>query len=182
MRLPALAPPPELPTRTARIPASTVRVAGLVLGIALTLVDYGMNGWLAVGILLSFLAAWEPRTMLGWVLIVFFAVGQISHHDALSVQLLVLIAGLHLLHVLSALATELPWRGWISVSVLTPSLVRFVAIQVPCQAVAIAVMLLLAPGAGGHRPVSIAALAAAGVVALAALALLLLNPADSQDR
>ncbi len=171
-----LGPPRDLPVRSAWMPAVTVRVALMLLGIGLSFVVYAGSGWVAVGILLSFLAVWEPKVMLGWGLIVFLAIGQLSNHDALTWQLLVLIAGLHLLHLLSMQMLELPWYGWMSPQVLKQPLLRFAAIQIPCQLFAVAALLLLAPGAGGHRPLSGPVVAVIGALALAALAVLLLRP------
>jgi hypothetical protein len=52
---------------------------------------------------------------------------------------------------------------------------RFIAIQVPSQVLAVVTLLLLAPGADGHRPLTIAAFAVIGVLGLAGLGLLLLG-------
>jgi hypothetical protein len=179
MNLPGITPPRELPAGSAWIPAITVRIAGFVLGVLLSVVEHGLGGWMVVGVLFSFIAAWEPRTMIGWLLILFFAVGQISHHDTLDWQLLVMLAGLHLLHVLSSLELELPWRSWVSPAVLLTPLLRFVLIQIPCQLLAVAAMLLLEPGSGGHRPLDTTVVAVIGVAALLGLAMLLLAPQNN---
>lgn len=171
--------PPDLPGRSVWLPALTVRALVLLLGIALTFVVYANQGWIAVGILLTFVAAWEPRALFSWVMILFLAIGWLSQRAQLDWQFLVLLAGVHLLHVASLLALELPWRSLVSARVFGAPLARFVAIQIPCQALAVAALLLLAPGAGGHRPVAFAAAAIAGVIALIGLALLLLRPPGS---
>jgi hypothetical protein len=179
MNIPGITPPRERPADSASIPAITVRVAGFLLGVLLSIVDYGVGGWMVVGLLFSFMAAWEPRTMIGWLLILFFAVGQISHHDALDWQLLVMLAGLHLLHVISSLQLELPWRSWVSPAVLLTPLLRFLLIQIPCQLLAVAAMLVLQPGSDGHRPVDTTVVAVIGVAALLGLAMLLLAPQNN---
>jgi hypothetical protein len=176
MKLLSVQPPTDLPGVGARIPALAVRVVFAVAGVLLTLDDYGLSGWLAVGIVLSFAAAWAPQQLLGWGLILFLAAGRLLQHSSLSWQFLVLLAGLHLLHVLGMLALELPWRSWVQPAVFVAPLRRFLAIQVPTQSLAVLTLLLLAPGTHGHRPVTVAALTVVGAVALAGLALLLVGP------
>lgn len=173
-----LTPPADLPVSDARLPAVTVRVALAILGSLLSLVVFGTSSWLAVGIIFSLLAAWVPGYLLSWPLIVFLALGELSRPAGLRWQLLVLIAGVHLLHVLAALALALPWRSWLQPRVLEPPLLRFVAIQIPVQVLAVIVLPLLAPGGHGHRPLTLAAFTIVGAVALAGLALLLLNRRD----
>ena len=173
MNLRELVPPDDLPAADARIPALLVRCVLAILGTLLSLVVYGSSGWLAVGIIFSLLAAWEPEFLLGWLVIVFLAIGELSRSAALSWQLLLLLAGVHLLHVLSALTLELPWRSWIQPSVFTRPLLRFIAIQVPVQLLAVVTLLLFAPNAHGHRPLTVAEFTIVGAAALAGLALLL---------
>jgi hypothetical protein len=108
-------------------------------------------------------------------LIVFLALGELSHPAALSWQLLVLLAGVHLLHVLATLALGLPWRSWIHPSAFTRPLLRFVSIQIPVQLLAVVTLLLLAPTAHGHRPLTVAEFTLVGAAALAGLTLILLG-------
>ena len=174
MNIERLVPPPDSPAPDARVPAVLVRVAVAVVGALLSLVVYGTTGWLAVGILFSLLAAWAPEYLLSWLLIVFLALGELGRHAALSWRLLVLLAGVHLLHVLATLTLGLPWRSWVQPSVFTRPLLRFIAIQVPVQLLAAVSLLLLAPNDRGHRPLTVAAFSVIGAIALGGLALLLL--------
>ncbi len=173
MKLPGVVPPADLPLAGARIPAVVVRAVFTIAGVLLSLVDYGLTGWLAVGIVLSVAAASSPQYLLGWVLILFLAAGRLAHHPGLSWQFLVMLLGLHLLHVLAMLALELPWRSWVRPGVFVAPLRRFLVIQVPTQLLAVLALLLLAPSPDGHRPLTVAAFAVVGAVALAGLALLL---------
>jgi hypothetical protein len=183
MRLPGLkllglTPPPDLTAASAgaRIPAVAVRAVFVIVAVLLSLVDYGLTGWVVFGIVLSVAAAWSPRSLLGWVLILFLAAGRLAHHAALSWQFLVLLAGLHLLHVLAMLTLELPWRSWVQPAVFVAPLRRWLVIQVPTQLLAVLALLLLAPSADGHRPLTVAEFAVVGAVALAGLAMLLAGP------
>ena len=176
MKLPGVVPPPDLPAAGARMPGVAVRAMFLITGGLLSLVEHGLTGWLGVGIALSVAAAWSPRQLLGWALILFLAIGQLAQHPGLSWRFLVLLAGLHLLHVLGTLALELPWRSWIQPTVFVAPLRRFVVIQVPAQLLAVVALLLLAPGHDGHRPLTVTGFAVVGAIALAGVCLLLLGP------
>jgi hypothetical protein len=173
MNLRKLARPPDLPAANARIPGVVVRVMLALIGVLVSLVAYGSSGWSVVGILLSLSAAWAPQNLLAWVLIVFLALGELGRHAALTWQLLVLLAGVHLVHVLGMLALELPWRSWVQPAVFARPVLRFIAIQIPVQLLAVVALLLLAPNAHGHRPLTIAEFTVIGAAALAGLALLL---------
>jgi hypothetical protein len=170
-----LVPPSDLPAADARVPGLVVRVALAILGSLLTLVVFGASGWLAVGVIFSLVAAWAPEYLLTWLVIVFLALGELGRPAGLSWQLLVLLAGVHLLHVLGTLALALPWKSWLEPRVFRRPLLRFVAIQIPVQLLAVVTLLLFAPNAHGHRPLTFAAFAIVGAAALAGLTLLLLR-------
>lgn len=176
MNLASMAPPSDLPGAGARVPALAVRAALVLVGLALCVLDYGLNGWLAIAICLAVGAAWAPDSLLGWALILFLALGRFTHHAALSWQFLLLLAGVHLLHVLAMLTLELPLRSWVQPAIFVAPLIRFISIQVPAQALAIVALLLLAPSADGHRPLTVGPLAVIGTFALTWLAVLLLKP------
>jgi hypothetical protein len=101
----------------------------------------------------------------------FLADGQLHHRATMSWRFMVLLAGLHLLHILALWVLELPSRIWVQPGVFAASLIRFVVIQIPIQLLAISSLLLFAPHANGHRPLTIAGFAVIGAVALAGLAL-----------
>lgn len=182
MRLREFIPPSDLPAADARIPAVTIRLAVAVLGILLALDVYGADGWLVLGVPFSLLAAWAPEYLLSWVMIVFLALGQLGRGAELSWHLLALLAGVHLLQVLGMLTLGLPWRSWVQPRVFALVLRRFLAIQVPTQLLAVVVLLLLAPDAHGHRPVTAAVFTLVGAAALAVLALLLLRRSPAQGQ
>jgi hypothetical protein len=182
MKLPRLLAPADLPSADARVPGVAVRVALVIAGVLLSLLDYGLSGWLVVGVLIAVVAAARPEYMLGWVLIVALAIGQLHHHAELTWRFLILVAGVHLLHVISMLALELPWRSWVEPAVFRAPLRRFLRIQVPTQLLAVVALLLLAPGHSGHRPLTVAEFSVIGAVALAGLAMLLLGPSADEGR
>lgn len=173
MKLLGVAAPPDLSHAGARIPSVVVRVVFAIAGVLLSLVAYWPTGWLAVGIVLSVVVAWSPQHLLGWVLILFLAASRLAHQPGLSWRFLVLLAGLHLLHLLAMQILELPWRSWAQLAVFIPPLRRFVAIQVPTQLLAVGALLLLAPTPDGHRRLVVAGSAVVGAMALAGIALVL---------
>jgi hypothetical protein len=175
MKLGRLRAPTDL-AAGARVPALSIRAVFVIAGLLLSVVDYGFTGWLAVGIVLSVTAAWSPRLLLAWALIIYLAAGRLAHHASLSWQFLVVLAGVHLLHVLGMLALELPWRSWVQPRLFVAPLRRFLVIQVPTQLLATFALLLLAPSPDGHRPLTIAEFGVVGALALAGLALLLAGP------
>jgi hypothetical protein len=176
MKLAGLTAPTDLPAAGARVPALGVRAVFVIAGLLLALVDYGFTGWFAVGIVLVIAAAWSSRLLLAWVLILYLAAGRLAHHASLSWQFLVVLAGVHLLHVLGMFALELPWRSWVQPKLFVAPLRRFLVIQVPTQLLAILALVLLAPSPDGHRPLTIAEFGVVGALALAGLALLLAGP------
>ncbi len=180
MNVRALTTPADLPAPGARIPGVAVRLALVVVAVPLLLIVFGAGGWFVVGTLLALLTAWAPEYLLGWLLILMLALGELGHQATLSWRILVLLAGVHLLHVLPALALGLPWRGWLQPAVFTRPLLRFLAIQIPVQLLAVVALLLLSPNAHGHHPLSVAGFALIGAVALACLALLLLRRKPEQ--
>lgn len=182
MKLPSLKAPTELPGVGVLVPALAIRVALVIAGVLLSLVDYGFNGWLALGIVLSVAAAVIPQALLAWVLVLYLAAGRFSHHASVSWQFLVVLAGVHLLCLLGMLTLELPWRSWVQPRVFLASLKRFLVIQIPTQLVAVLALWLLAPAADGHRPVTISEFGVVGALALAALAVVLVGPRVDQTR
>ncbi len=177
-----MTPRSALPSVNARIPAASIRAAFVVVGALLCLVVYGPSGLPVVGIALSVAAALAPQYLLGWVLILFLAVGQLTHREALSWRFLVLLAGVHLLHVLSMWLLALPWRSRVQPGVFVRSALRYLAIQVPAQLLAVLALVLLAPSPNGHRPLTVAGFATVGAVALVGLALRLAWPNGDEDR
>jgi hypothetical protein len=176
MRVRGLTPPPDLPVADARIPGSAVRAGVAIAGGLLCVVDFGASGWLVPGIALALTAAVAPQYLMGWALMLFLAAGELAHHPALTVRFLVLVAGLHLLHVLTMLTLEVPWRSWVQAGVFAGPLRRFAVIEIPTQLLAVIALLLLAPGHDGHRPVTLAGIVLIGAAALAGIGVVLLRP------
>lgn len=159
-----------------RVPVLALFALIGLLEFALGPVAYPLAAGFAAGIAIAVASPFVMRKLGPWVAIIVLGLGQFTRPAAASWHFFVLLAGLHLLHVLGALAGPLPWRGWIQPRVLARPLLRVVAIQVPVQLVAAVILLALAPDAHGHRPLSWAGFGLIGVLALAALTLTLIRP------
>ncbi len=160
----------------ASVPALGLFALIEVLELALAVVAYPLSAGIAVGVVLALASPWTPQRLGPWLAILILGLGQFTRHGGLGWRVLVLLAGLHLLHVAGSLALQLPWRSRLKLRVLSLPLRRFVTIQLPTQVAAALVLGLLAPDGYDHRPLSWPALAVVGAVALAGLALLLLRP------
>ena len=144
------------------VPLVSVRVALAVLGVAVSAALLPGNA-LPVGVLLALVAAVRPPA--AWLLIVLLAIGEVVR-SAVGPGLLLLIAAIHLLHLLAAAASALPMRGRLQLAALLRPLGSALLLEVPLQAAGVAVLLL------GH-PVALAGWGVAGAVALVAVVTLL---------
>jgi hypothetical protein len=178
----AVSGPGRLTYSGGQLPVLAARAAFAFIGAALTVIDYAPSGWWAVGFALSVAAPLLPRYLLGWLLIAYLAAGRLAYHPALSWRFLVVLAGVHLLHVLAMMNLQLPRRGTVQASVFLAPLRRFVAIQVPAQLCAVMALAVLAPTRSGHRPLTISVVAAAGAAALIGVAVLVSAPRRAQRR
>jgi hypothetical protein len=151
-----------------------------VLNLGLSVVSYGLGTGIAIGIVLAVVSPWAPRQLGAWGAIVVIGAGQFTRHPSLNWRFFVLLAGLHLLHVLGTVTAGLPWRSWVQLTVFARPLLRFLAIQIPTQLLAGLALAVLAPDSHGHRPVSWPGFGLIGAVALAGLALLLAVPLGAE--
>jgi hypothetical protein len=183
--------PGALPDIGLRMPGATVRVLLGLVGVALVFLTIPVGFWFVIGLILTALAVAAPALLGAWGLIVLLSIATLTRPEsAFDGRFFVLLAGLHLLHVLGAQTLVLPWRAWVQVGVLRAPLLRFVVIQVPVQVLAFVVLLLVAPsgagngaGAGTGTASGIGDLGAAGpiaavigAVALGAVVVILIVP------
>lgn len=160
------------PDRVAALGVRTLpgwSVRALFAAVALTLLLAGVpeGPWTAIGALLVGISVWRPRWMTAWVLAGVLVLSSLVEPGALTLRILALVAGVHALHVLGSWMLAVPAAARLQPAVLFPSLRRFMLIQVPVQAVTVA---LLVAGQRASFPL----LAAVTGVALVALAAMLL--------
>jgi hypothetical protein len=160
-----------------QVPGFVVRAAVAVVGAPLCFVCYQPAFWITVGLVLAGLAVIYPQRLAAWVLILFLGASRLPHHSSpLQWQFFVLLAGLHLLHLLAAQTLEFPWRGSVQLAVFRRPLLRFLAIQIPVQALAVVALAVLAPRPNGSRHVTLAAFGIVGALALVMVTLALAVP------
>jgi hypothetical protein len=159
------------------IPGSVLRAALGVVGVLLCLDRFPQGFWFVVGLVLTGAAVAVPQWLTAWALLLLLGASQVlaqpSPHDG---RFFLLLAGLHLLHVIAAQTLALPWRGRVQLAVLRRPLLRFVAIQAPVQAVAVAALTLLAPRPDGGASIVLPAVGVAGAGALVVITVLLIVP------
>jgi hypothetical protein len=160
-----------------RVPGFVPRLALAVVGVLLTVLCYSLPVWIVIGLTLTAFAAVLPRRLGAWALLLFLGASRLPHGTSpLGWQFLVLLAGLHLLHVIATQTLEIPPRCWVQLAVFRRPLLRFLAVQVPAQLVAALVLLLLAPDSHGHRPATLPFFGVLGTAALLVVTLLLAVP------
>lgn len=156
------------------IPASVVHVAVAAVSVTLAISLVPVTFWAIVAIALGITAAAAPRLYTAWAFNGLLALMQLTRDvSAADWQPYVLLAGLHLMHVLASLALVVPLRGMIDARAFTRVLRRFVIVQLPCQALLAGVLVVTASEA---FTIAIPALAPIGAVALIVLAAVFVVP------
>jgi len=156
----------ELPGLPWTVPGWALHVAFAVVAVVLALTSAPNGPWPILCVALAGVSVAVPRWRTAWVLIAVLAFSVLLEPAAgLSVRVLALVAGAHTLHILAAWMLAVPARARLEPAVLLPGLRRFGLIQVPVQAVAVAVLALRQPIAGGWPAVA----SGAAVLALGAL-------------
>lgn len=140
------------------LPLWAIRVAGVAVAAASFVVLPLPYALLVVG--LAAVGAIVPATFTTWAAIVVLAFAQLAQPLAVDARAVVLVAVVHLLHVIGGLQLALPPTGRIRLRALAAPARRWLAVQVPAQ-----VGLLLALAA---TRVPLRGLLPAGVVAVGA--------------
>jgi hypothetical protein len=155
-------------------PAWALRGAFFVLSVTLGIVEGTSAFWSGVVIVLAAAAVAMPRWMTAWVMLVVLAGTVLTRHpDPLDWHPYLLVAGVHMAHLLASWMLVASPRTRVQLRALAPSALRFVAIQVPVQLfIGATLWLASASTPGGSMP----AIAVVAAGALLALALVLLGP------
>jgi len=156
------------------VPSVLLRASIVLLTGVLAFLFAPTQVWSVVAVLLGVGAGVSPKWRTGWVAVAVLALTQLARDPEVGDwHPYVLLAGLHLLHVLCALSTVAPARGGVARGILTRSLRDYAIIQVPSQAIlalALALMSVWMP------PSVVPWLAAIAVLALIGIAIALLIP------
>lgn len=169
----------QAPRLGARVPGWMLRGILAAVGIVLCLVQLplGTDGvWAWVGIAITGIAVVFPTTPAAWLLMLMLGISVLSRVPSpADPRIYLLIAGIHLLHLIASYTRVVPVRGWIQVRALVSPLRRYLLVQLPAQAVALLTLAVFAPKIGEHR-VAIPALGIVAGIALVGLALVLIVP------
>lgn len=132
--------------RTARfVPTAVIYVAYGAVAASLCALVLEAGVWRAVGLSLAVASTMVPtRVSAGWLLLVLGASQLLRMPSATDHRFYLLLAGLHLLHLLSGYLRLLPWRGHIEAAALTGVFRRYAVVQLFAQAGAAGALLLFA--------------------------------------
>ncbi len=148
------------------VPTATVHLASLAVAAGLSLLVFPSPFWRGIGLLLAVAGTLVPNVVSRWWLPLLLGVSQYWRTpSATDGVFYLLLAGVHLLHVLGSLARLLPWQGRMQVAAFVRPLQRYVLVQVVGQAVAVGALLTFGGGRGTVPGLSILAAAMLGVVA-----------------
>lgn len=150
------------------VPTAVLHLLFFVVGAGLCLLVLESPLWLVIGLLLAIAGTLVPHLVPTWWLLLVLGLSPLGREPSVSdVAYYVLLAGVHLLHVLGSLTRLLPWDGRMQVVVLAPSLRRFVFVQAGVQPVAVGALFVFSGESGTVPWLSI--LAAAVLVFVAAV-------------
>ncbi len=148
-----------------------------VAAVGLCLLALAPPAWLTIGLLLAVGSTLMPDRVPGWWLLLVLGLTQLGREPvAGDVTFHTLLAGLHLLHVLGAIAGPLPWSGRLQLRAVVRPLRRLIAVQLCVQPLAVVALLLLSP-----RPGEVPGLYLLSTAALGLVVWLLARPADVRD-
>ncbi|MFF1633155.1 hypothetical protein [Leifsonia sp. NPDC058248] len=148
-------------------PGWALRAAFAAVAVGLCVAEATAGFWLGVSLLLAAAAVAMPRWLTAWFLIGVLAFTVLLRDQSVADwHPYVLIAGVHLLHILGSWMLVVAPSARVQPAALWPSARRFVLVQAPVQLVA-AGALALASAFSGASVLGLAVVAGAGVLALA---------------
>lgn len=159
-----------------RVPGWALRVAVVGVGVALSVSQLPLGLWFGFGLTLAVLAGFFPRLPAAWGLIILLSAGVLWRQPSpLDLHFYLLLAGVHLLHLLASFALVMPVRARLQLRGFALPLRRYLLIQVPVQLGAGLALFVFSPRIG-HVADAIPAAAAVGAVSLVVLAVVLTGP------
>ncbi len=149
------------------VPTATVHLAILVVAAGLSLLAFTSPFGRGIGLILAVVGTLVPNAVSRWALPLLLGVSQYWRTPSVTDGVFyLLLAGVHLLHVLIGLAGVLPWHGRMHLAAFVRPLQRYVLVQVCAQAVAVGALLTFSGGRGAVPGLSILAAVVLGVVTL----------------
>lgn len=140
------------------LPTATVPLLFLAVAATLCLLVLTSPPLVAIGLLLALLGTVAPDHVPSWWVLLLLGLSQLWREPlATDVVYYVLLAGVHLLYVLSGLARLLPWNGRMQVGTIVRPLRRYVLVQAVVQPVAAGALLAFDREPGGVTGLSLVA-------------------------
>lgn len=162
-------------------------IAGIVIRLALVaIVWFGVVAlnpfplWQGIALVAALTAVFVPRSLAAWVAAACLAFGVLLTDPAPERTALAVLL-VHAVHVLAALALEIPPASRVAFAVLVPSAARFLVVQLIAQPLVLGVW-LLAPADVDRGAAWLAPLAAVAVLLGVLLALRAARKADDTAR
>jgi hypothetical protein len=150
------------------IPTATVPLLFLTVAAGLCLLMLPSPSLVALGLLLALLGTLASNQVSTWLLLLMLGLSQLWRDPlATDVGYYLLLAGLHLLYVLSGLARLLPWDARMQVGTFARPLRRYVLVQAVVQPVAAGALIAFGGGPGGVTGMSMVAALLLCVIAVA---------------
>lgn len=149
------------------VPTATVHLAFLAVAAGLCLLVLEAPFWLGGGLLLAVAGTFASNVIPRWCVLSILGLSQLWREPSVTdVVFHLLLAGVHLLHVIGSLAGQLPWHGRMQMAAFVRPLQRFLLVQVVVQGIAIGALLVFGGGHGTLPGLSIFAAAVLGVMAV----------------
>lgn len=160
----------------ASIPAWALRVGfiGFVTGVALLLVP--VIGWQVAVVAAAVLGTILPHSFGGWFSIAGITVGMLMSEPSLW-RASVIVLGVHVIHVVSALLLTMRWNSRVVLAALRPTLRRLLLVQLVAQPLTLFTMLAFTA-----ESITVFGATIVGAGALAVFAILFLRWARSGSR
>lgn len=166
---------PEWPRVGPVVPAAVLSGTAGLLAAGLVAASIPVP-WLAVVLVAALVALWPTPALVVGLVLVLAALQALQPLTPVQPRFFALLAGVHLLVVLTALVRALPRRGWVQVAALGRPLGRYALVQLGAQLLALAVLLPSPAQGGGLGGLVVPAAGVAGAVVLLVTALALLRP------
>lgn len=165
-RMPSNSMRASVPATGPWVPTATLHLVFLAVAAGLSLLVLESPFWLGFGLLLAVAGTFIPHLVAkGWV-IGMLALSQLWREPLVTdVSFYLLLAGVHLLHVMGSLAREIPWTGRMQRVAFVRPVRRFVLIQLVVQAVAVGTLFVFGGSRGTVPGLSILSAALLGIVA-----------------
>lgn len=157
------------------VPAVVLRVAvGVVAGV-LVLVAFPA-AWSLAAAVGAVVALWPAPVAVVVLVLVVAGVQVLRPLAPVQAGFFVALAGVHLLHVLTAVVRAVPWRARVQLAALGRPLGRWAVVQAGAQVVAVALLVSVPGPRGGLVGAPLPVLGVVGGAALLAVVLALLRP------